>query len=95
MNRIHKIAACFMIGTMVIAGKSTIARADEVPIAGIDMTLNDIYQDGQNDQIDISKYLPSDYANLGFANVTTNYVNIRSKASENSKILGKLYSKSA
>jgi cell wall-associated NlpC family hydrolase len=110
MTRIHKLAACFILGTLVFSGKEAVTLAaqettagiglqtSEEPIAGIDLTLNDIFQNSDNAVKEITKCLTSDqeneYANLAFAKVT-NYVNIRSEASENSEILGKLYNNSA
>lgn len=65
------------------------------PVAGIDLSLDEVYQKTENADKKITQCITtSDYANLAFAHVT-NYVNIRSKANENSKILGKLYNNSA
>jgi peptidoglycan DL-endopeptidase CwlO len=95
MNKIRKIATCFVIGsTLVLAGKTTIAKAEEIPIAGITVTLDDFYQSSNNADNEIIQYLltedNSNQENLAFAQVT-NYVNIRNKAGEDGEILGKLY----
>jgi len=87
-----------MIVTILFAGKTAVANAAELPIAGIDMVLHSFYQNSDNIKIDIKEYLTSDmssaYKDVSFAQVT-NYVNIRSKASEDSKILGKMYHNSS
>lgn len=106
MTRIHKLAACFLIGALVFTGKETITHAavDSLaetaggePVAGIVLTLDEIYQNTDNADKAITKCLtttPSEYDNLAFAKVS-NYVNIRSEANEDSEILGKLYDNSA
>lgn len=98
MIKVGKLVTYCMIGTIAFASQSVITKAAERPIAGIDLLLNDFYDNSANDNKDIKAYLSSDvfkeYADLSFANVT-NYVNIRKKASENSKVLGKLYNNSA
>lgn len=95
--KLKKLVTYSMIGTIAFASQSVITKAAETPIAGIDVLLNDFYDDGKKDK-DIKAYLTSDtfkeYANISFANVT-NYVNIREKASENSKVVGMLYNNSA
>lgn len=98
MIKVGKLVTYCMIGTIAFASQSVITKAAERPIAGIDLLLNDFYENSANDNKDIKAYLSSDvfkeYSDISFANVT-NYVNIRQKASENSKILGKLYNNSA
>lgn len=98
MIKVGKLVTYCMIGTIAFASQSVITKAAEKPIAGIDLLLNDFYENSANDNKDIKAYLSSEvfkeYSDLSFANVT-NYVNIRQKASENSKILGKLYNNSA
>lgn len=97
MRRIGKIATYCMVGTLAFAGRSIVTHASEIPIAGMDVILDEFYQ-SESDYTYINEYLTlagdSEYKNIGIANVT-NYVNIRRKPSENSKILGKLYSDSA
>ncbi|MDD3174599.1 MAG: NlpC/P60 family protein [Herbinix sp.] len=70
-------------------------QTSEEPIAGINLVLNEVYQNTDNAEKEIVQYLPleTEYDNLAFAQVT-NYVNIRSKANENGEILGKLYNNS-
>lgn len=94
MVKIHKIVTCLMIGTLALATKAAVAQASEEPVAGIDLVLQQIYQSPEPLEEKIVKYLPSEYDNLAFAKVT-NYVNIRSKDSEDSQIVGKLYNNSA
>jgi cell wall-associated NlpC family hydrolase len=87
-----------MIGTMAFASPSAIAYAEEIPIAGIDLVLDNFYQNNENEAEDIKEYLSlalsPELKDISFAQVT-NYVNIRSKASEDSEILGKLYNNAA
>ncbi|MGB8451917.1 MAG: SH3 domain-containing protein [Anaerocolumna sp.] len=98
MIKISKIVTYCMIGTIAFASQGAVSKAAELPIAGIDVLLNNFYQNNEKDNKDIKDYLSSDlfkeYANISFAQVT-DYVNIRSKADENSNILGKLYNNSA
>lgn len=98
MIKVGKLVTYCMIGTIAFAGRSAVSSAAELPIAGIDLYLSDFYQDSTNNDKDIKAYLSSDvfkeYADISFAHVT-NYVNIRKKPSEDSKILGKLYNNSA
>jgi len=97
----RKIATCLLIGTLTFTGRAMVAEAaetSEVPVAGISVLLEKVYQTTQNADEKITQVLLSEttsqYANLAFAQVT-NYVNIRSKDNENSDILGKLYDNSA
>jgi cell wall-associated NlpC family hydrolase len=97
MIKIRKLATYFIIGTLTLAGKATFAKAEE-PVAGIGLVLEDLYLSTEEAHEEITQYLlaetASEYDNLAFAQVT-NYVNIRSKADEDSEILGKLYHNSA
>ncbi len=96
MIKIGKIATYCMIGTIAFASKTAVSEAAELPVAGIDLLLNNFYQENENK--DIKEYLSSDlfkeYGEISFAQVT-DYVNIRKKPSEESKIIGKLYNNSA
>jgi len=87
-----------MIGALTIVGQTAITKAEEIPIAGIDLVLDNFFQNSESDTIDIKKYLSSDvfneYEDISFAKVT-NYVNIRNSANEEGQILGKLYNNSA
>ncbi|WMJ88634.1 C40 family peptidase [Anaerocolumna sp. MB42-C2] len=98
MIKVRKIVTYCMIGTIAFASRTVISNAAEVPIAGIDVLLSDFYQNTDKDYKDIKNYLSSDffkeYADISFAQVT-DYVNIRKKPSEESKIIGKLYNNSA
>jgi cell wall-associated NlpC family hydrolase len=98
MRRIHTIAAFLMIGAITFAGRAAIAEAAEEPVAGISIVLDEFYQNaGDTDEKAVKTLLASidsEYKDLAFAQVT-NYVNIRSKASEEGEILGKLYNNSA
>jgi cell wall-associated NlpC family hydrolase len=95
MKRIGRIATCCLIGTVAFAGRTIVTQAAEIPIAGMDVILDEFYQ-SDSDITYINKYLTSaaEFENIGIANVT-NYVNIRRKPNESSKILGKLYNDSA
>jgi len=71
----------------------------EMGVAGISKTLIDVYSCGDNTvQEKITELFNSEilspYANLGIS-IATDYVNIRSKPSTDSKIVGKLYRGSA
>lgn len=110
MIKIHKLASYLLIGTLVFTGREVIAFATvdtvtgsdiistEEPIAGINLALEELYQTSDNAEQEITQYLEkncsTEFDNIGFAQVT-DYVNIRSKASENGEILGKLYNDSA
>lgn len=93
----RKIAIGCMIGTLTVAGQLNVAKAAERPIAGIDVVLSEFYENNDNN-LSIKEILKtnlnSQFKDLGIAQVT-NYVNIRQKASEDSKIVGKLYNNSA
>jgi cell wall-associated NlpC family hydrolase len=96
-KKMQKIAACCLIGTITWIGSSGVLKAAEIPIAGIDMLLSDFYDTDTSNETEINELLsPYDslYQDLAIAQVT-DYVNIRNKASEESKILGKLYNNSA
>jgi len=98
MRKKHKIITYCMIGALTIVGQTAITKAEEIPIAGIDLVLDNFFQNSESDTIDIKKYLSSDvfneYEDISFAKVT-NYVNIRNSANEEGQILGKLYNNSA
>ncbi|NLP34165.1 MAG: SH3 domain-containing protein [Clostridiales bacterium] len=94
----RKIAIGCMIGTLTFAGQIHVAQAAERPVAGIDVVLSAFYENEENTKVNIKEFLKTDliseFKDLGIAQVT-NYVNIRKKASEESKIVGKLYNNSA
>lgn len=95
-KRIRKIATYCLLGFLLFMEKTMIAEA-EIPIAGIDVVLNDFYNNAPNANAEIKELLnPVDsiYKDIAIVQVT-DYVNIRSKASEKSDILGKLYNNSA
>lgn len=98
MVSIRKIATCMLVGTITIAGHAATARAAETPVAGIDLLLSEANVNTQNASTQIQSVLLSQTkiadANLAFAKVNS-YVNIRSKAREDSKVLGKLYKDSS
>ncbi|BCN30935.1 C40 family peptidase [Anaeromicropila herbilytica] len=96
-KNVYKLATLCVIGTLSIAGKSMVAKANEIPVAGIDVILDEYYSGRDDEEYKIEEYLNpeiSEYQNLAIAQVS-NYVNIRVKADDNSKILGKLYNNSA
>ncbi|MDF2804782.1 MAG: hypothetical protein K0S61_4687 [Anaerocolumna sp.] len=93
MFSVKKIATFVVVGTLAFAGSSIVVQASETPIAGIAVVLDEFYNNAKNkDETAVDNLLEEIEIenNLAFAQVTS-YVNIRSKASENSKILGKLY----
>jgi len=103
MTRIHKLGAFLLVGTIALSGKATIAQAAEgaiaeKPIAGINLSIDELFENSDQAYKEISQYfetnLPSEFDHLAFAKVS-NYVNIRSEASENGEILGKLYDNSS
>lgn len=103
MMRVHKLGAFLLVGTLTIAGKATMAQAAEAPlpeqpVAGINLSLDVLFENSNQADKAISNYfennIPDEYENLAFAKVTS-YVNIRSEASEDSEILGKLYNNCA
>jgi cell wall-associated NlpC family hydrolase len=98
MVSVRKIATCLLVGTLIFTWQTGTAKASETPVAGIDLSLSEINLNSQEVETEIQPILLSKTkeqdANLAFAKVR-NYVNIRSKASENSKILGKLYKENA
>lgn len=97
MIRIHKVATALMIGTLVFVGRTAVVEAAEDPIAGISIVLDGFYQNAQSTDVvavkSLMNELSTEYDNMAFAHVSS-YVNIRSKASEESEILGKLYNNS-
>lgn len=103
MTKIHKLGAYLLIGTLTFAAKASIAQAAETPVpeepvAGINLVLDELYENTDHADKVITKYfednVDTQYDNLAFAQVSS-YVNIRSKADENSDIVGKLYDNSA
>lgn len=96
MIKIHKLAACLLIGTLAFASKAVVAEASEEPVAGINLVLEEIQNSQENVHSEVVQYLQevTEYHDLAFAKVT-NYVNIRSTAGEEGEILGKLYNNSA
>lgn len=93
MKRRHKFFTYCMIGTLSLVGGTATAKAEEIPIAGINLSLEDFFQ-SEYDTLDIKKILTSNSEELAFAKVSS-YVNIRSTGSEEGEILGKLYNNSA
>ncbi len=96
MKNIHKFGAVLVLGAVMSAGKMTTAGAAEEPIAGISLTLKEFYQVAEKaDEKAVHSLLETfSVQDLAFAQVS-NYVNIRDKASEEGKILGKLYDNAA
>jgi cell wall-associated NlpC family hydrolase len=96
MKKAHKVFAFCAVGTLVLTSQSTIAKADETPIAGINLVLHNYFQVSENDTSNIIEYLEelNLYKDMSFAKVS-DYVNIRSIPGEEGVILGKLYNNSA
>lgn len=97
MFSVKKIAALVVLGTLAIAARTAQVQASEVPIAGIAVVLDEFYNNaGNTEEVAVDNLLDEIEIqnNLAFAQVTS-YVNIRSKASEEGKIVGKLYDKAA
>ncbi len=98
MKTVHRIAAFAMVGTLAFAAQTSTAKASETPIAGIDVLLSDFYINPVNADLGLKSlevFQKEDKKfDLAFAKVD-NYVNIRDKASESGKIIGKLYKDNA
>lgn len=84
-KKIRKIAVYCTVGSLAFMGRVKTAYASSEPVAGITVLLEDI---NTNPEV-IENIL--EYSDLAIANVN-NYVNIRSEANTDSKVLGKLYS---
>jgi cell wall-associated NlpC family hydrolase len=95
-RRVRKLATYCMIGSLALMGGTKTAYAAGQPIAGITVLLNDISMNSELTNTEIHNVLDPiiEYQDLAIANVA-NYVNIRSEANTNSKVLGKLYNKGA
>ena len=91
-GKVHKIAAYCMIGSLAFMRGSKTAYASVEPVAGITVLLDDINENPGITVKEIENILNPiiEYKDLAIANVS-NYVNIRSEADINSKVLGKLY----
>jgi cell wall-associated NlpC family hydrolase len=87
-----------LVGTLAFATHTGTAKAAETPVAGIDLLLSDLNFSAQSINFGMQTFLTSkskaQEIDLAFAKVN-NYVNIRSEANEESKILGKLYKDNA
>lgn len=98
MIKKHKIITYCIVGALAFSLHPTVAKADEVPIAGINLVLDNLFQNNEIKTINIEDYLspelPDQYKDISFARVS-NYVNIRAAANKKGKILGKLYNNNA
>lgn len=96
MKGIHKIYTGCVIATLALASQSATAKAEEIPVAGINLVLHNYFQNIESDTNSIRDYLSelNQYKGIAFAKVN-DYVNVRSVPSEEGDILGKLYSNSA
>ena len=100
-RKIRKIATYCMIGSLAFLGGTKPAAALAYtsamqPVAGITVLLNDISINPEITNTEINNILDpiKEYHGLAIANVA-NYVNIRSEANTDSKVLGKLYKNGA
>ena len=95
-RRTRRIATYCMIGSLTLLGGTRTVYASVQPIAGITVLLNDISINPDITSAEIKNTLDPiiEYQDLAIANVA-DYVNIRSDANTNSKVLGKLYSNGA
>ncbi len=97
-NRMHRFSVvclagviCFQLGGMQAEASTFSAAAEE----GIASVMTEAYEaDPEADEKVLDDMTPSEYDGICIAQVN-DYVNIRSEASEESEILGKLYDKSA
>lgn len=95
--KVQKFATFIILGSMVLAGRSAVAKAAEEPIAGMAVVLNEFYLNAEGQDTEVVHNLLEEISiqnSLAFAHVS-NYVNIRDKASEEGKIIGKLYDDAA
>lgn len=94
---IRVMITIFTVGLLALSRKVTVV-AEEIPMAGIDIVLNEFYENKPSTITDITEYLntnkDSEYKDLAIADVN-NYVNIRNKPSEDSEIIGKIYNTAA
>ncbi len=93
MIKKHKLFTYCLFGSLTLLGQGSIAKAEELPVAGINLVLYDYLHSNNASVEDIKGYLPYS-EKLAFAQVT-NYVNIRDAAGEEGEIIGKLYNHSA
>ncbi len=92
MIKKQKLFTYCLVGSLAFLGQGSVAYAEEMPIAGINLVLNDYLNNADTSAADIKSYL-SGAEGIAFAQVT-NYVNIRSSADEEGEIIGKLYNDS-
>ncbi len=92
LNKQKLITYC-LVTSFVLFGKMTVAKAEEMPVAGINVVLNEYLSNNINGEADIIHYLPR-ADKIAFAQIT-NYANIRNVAGEEGEIIGKLYNNSA
>ncbi|MFT4145561.1 MAG: SH3 domain-containing C40 family peptidase [Mobilitalea sp.] len=95
--KILKIASYTLIGALAFAGKAVSAEASEEPVAGITLALDEFYTTADPSNLNTVQSILDEikvHNQLAFAKVSS-YVNIRSKASEEGEILGKLYDDAA
>lgn len=91
-RQLRRIAACCMIGSLALFGGTKTAYAAGQPVAGITVLLNNVIINPDISKAEIDDIIDPiiKYGDLGIANVK-NYVNIRSEADTNSRVVGKLY----
>ncbi|MDF2802621.1 MAG: hypothetical protein K0S61_2524 [Anaerocolumna sp.] len=97
MFRINRLATFLIVGTLAFVGKAVVVQASETPVAGIAVVLDEFYDNANaSDEVEINNLMEelAIQNSLAFAKVS-NYVNIRSKASEEGEIVGKLYDNAA
>jgi cell wall-associated NlpC family hydrolase len=95
--KILKIASYTLIGALAFAGKAVSVEASEEPVAGITLALDEFYTTADPSNLNTVQSILDEikvHNQLAFAKVSS-YVNIRSKASEEGEILGKLYDDAA
>ena len=98
MRQVHRTATFLIAGIIALSARTAVAYAAEEPVAGISVVLEECYRSTPDADDKIIQYLSVDLAKefneLSFARVS-NYVNIRSKASLDGEIIGKLYNNAA
>ncbi|NLJ96111.1 MAG: SH3 domain-containing protein [Clostridiales bacterium] len=94
-RNLRRIATFCMVGSLALFSGTKTAYAAGQPVAGITVLLNNVIINPDITKAEIDDIIDPiiKYGDLAIANVR-NYVNIRSKADTNSRVVGKLYNNS-
>ncbi len=97
MTKVKRLATLLILGVITLTGKTMVVQAEEMPMAGIAVVLNDFYDNAESTDEKVVNNLLQDLINqkkLSFAQVT-DYANIWNEASEEGEVIGKLYDNAA